>query len=284
MELEHSFTVPVGIDRAWEVLLDVETIAPCMPGAALDTVDGDDVHRHGQGQARPDRPDLQGQGRLHREGRRRAPGRHRRPGPGRPRQRHRGGQGHRDAESEGEASTKVVVVTDLAITGKPAQFGRGVMVDVGNKLIGQFADCLAGKLQEPARPLRRPRPTPARGARRGERGRRHAAAVGRGRRQRRPAPRSRRPRRPRRPRPVRRGGAHADRRRRTQARRERRVAGRRAPSAGTATGPRKVAPVAAPEPIDLMASAGPAVAKRLVPVAAAAVVAVVALLVWRRRR
>src|SRR6185437_11945001 len=41
-------------------------------------------------------------------------------------------------------STRVDVVTDLNITGKPAQFGRGVMVDVGNKLIGQFADCLAG--------------------------------------------------------------------------------------------------------------------------------------------
>ena len=43
-------------------------------------------------------------------------------------------------------STRVTVLTDLNITGKPAQFGRGVMVDVGNKLIGQFADCLAGKL------------------------------------------------------------------------------------------------------------------------------------------
>jgi uncharacterized protein len=42
--------------------------------------------------------------------------------------------------------TRVEVLTDLSITGKPAQFGRGVMVDVGNKLIGQFADCLAGKL------------------------------------------------------------------------------------------------------------------------------------------
>ena len=41
MQLEHEFTVPVPVDRAWEVLLDVETIAPCMPGASVDTVDGD---------------------------------------------------------------------------------------------------------------------------------------------------------------------------------------------------------------------------------------------------
>ena len=47
-----------------------------------------------------------------------------------------------------DGGTRVEVNTDLAITGKPAQFGRGVMVDVGNKLIGQFADCLAGKLAE----------------------------------------------------------------------------------------------------------------------------------------
>jgi uncharacterized protein len=41
MELEHSFTVPVPVDQAWEVLLDVEQVAPCMPGATLDSVDGD---------------------------------------------------------------------------------------------------------------------------------------------------------------------------------------------------------------------------------------------------
>jgi len=43
MELKHSFTVPVPVDRAWDVLLDVERVAPCMPGATLDSVDGDDI-------------------------------------------------------------------------------------------------------------------------------------------------------------------------------------------------------------------------------------------------
>src|SRR6185437_6053878 len=44
MELKHSFTVPVPFDRAWDVLLDVEKVAPCMPGATLDSVDGDEIH------------------------------------------------------------------------------------------------------------------------------------------------------------------------------------------------------------------------------------------------
>src|ERR1700709_824377 len=42
MQLEHSFTVPAAIDDAWKVLLDIELIGPCMPGAAIDSVDGDD--------------------------------------------------------------------------------------------------------------------------------------------------------------------------------------------------------------------------------------------------
>jgi carbon monoxide dehydrogenase subunit G len=45
MELEHSFTVPVPVDQAWDVLLDVERVAPCMPGATLDSVDGDEIKR-----------------------------------------------------------------------------------------------------------------------------------------------------------------------------------------------------------------------------------------------
>ena len=44
MELEHSFSVPVPEERAWEVLLDVERVAPCMPGATLDSVDGDEIN------------------------------------------------------------------------------------------------------------------------------------------------------------------------------------------------------------------------------------------------
>ena len=42
MELDHSFTVPVGVNEAWQALIDIERVAPCMPGAALDSVDGDE--------------------------------------------------------------------------------------------------------------------------------------------------------------------------------------------------------------------------------------------------
>ena len=146
MQLEHSFTVPAGIEQAWQVLLDIERVAPCMPGASLDTVDGDDFTgtvkvRLGpigltykgkasfvEKDAAAHRVVIDAQGKDAR------------------------GNGTASAkvtatlEPDGEQATKVVVLTDLYITGKPAQFGRGVMVDVGNKLIGQFADCLAGKL------------------------------------------------------------------------------------------------------------------------------------------
>ncbi len=146
MQLEHSFTVPVGIDDAWKVLLDIERIAPCMPGAALETIDGDNFTGTVKVKLGPIGLTYKGKASFVEKDE----------------AAHRAtinAQG-RDARGNGTASanvtatltdqgggdTKVDVVTDLDITGKPAQFGRGVMVDVGNKLIGQFADCLAGKL------------------------------------------------------------------------------------------------------------------------------------------
>ena len=145
MELQHSFSVPVGVDQAWAVLVDIEQVAPCMPGAALDTVDGDEFT--GSVKVRLGPIGLTYKGKAHFVEKDEAA--------------HRAvidAQG-KDARGNGTASatvtatlhpqddgTRVEVNTDLAITGKPAQFGRGVMADVGNKLIGQFADCLAGKL------------------------------------------------------------------------------------------------------------------------------------------
>jgi uncharacterized protein len=145
VQLEHSFTVPVEVDEAWRVLLDIERIAPCMPGAALDTVDGDDFTGSVKVRLGPIGLTYKGKASFVEKDE----------------VAHRAvidAQG-KDARGNGTASAKVTatltpdgsgtavaVVTDLNITGKPAQFGRGVMVDVGNKLIGQFADCLAGKL------------------------------------------------------------------------------------------------------------------------------------------
>ena len=147
MQLEHEFTVPVPVDRAWEVLLDVQTIAPCMPGASVDTVDGDSFTGNVKVKVGPITVAYAGKASFlekdataHRAVVE-AKGRETR------------GSGTAAATvtarmTDEGGSTRVNVLTDLAITGKPAQFGRGVMNDVGNKLIGQFADCLATTITE----------------------------------------------------------------------------------------------------------------------------------------
>ncbi|MCU1659745.1 MAG: coxG [Pseudonocardiales bacterium] len=145
MQLEHRFTVPLGIEEAYTVLLDIERVVPCMPGAALDTIDGDDFTGSVKVKLGPIGLTYKGKARLVEK----------------KITTHRvvlSAQG-RDVRGNGTAvarvtatlsdqgsSTLVDVVTELDITGKPAQFGRGVMVEVGNKLLGQFADCLAVKL------------------------------------------------------------------------------------------------------------------------------------------
>jgi carbon monoxide dehydrogenase subunit G len=142
VNLEHSFTVPVGVDEAWKILLDVERVAPCMPGATLESVDGDDFT--GNVKVKLGAINLTYKGKASFVEKDEAA--------------HRAVIDARGRDSRGNGtaaakvttsltdeggSTKVLVNTDLDITGKVAQFGRGVMVDVGNKLIGQFADCLA---------------------------------------------------------------------------------------------------------------------------------------------
>jgi carbon monoxide dehydrogenase subunit G len=148
MKLEHGFTVPVPVAKAWDVLLDVPTVAPCMPGAALTSYEGDEFTGTVKVKVGPISLTYKGQGRIveRNEPERRAvleaSGRESR------------GSGTAKAtvtatlQPDGDGSTKVDVVTDLSITGRPAQFGRGMMVDVGNKLIGQFAECLARKVRE----------------------------------------------------------------------------------------------------------------------------------------
>jgi carbon monoxide dehydrogenase subunit G len=147
VQLENSFTVPVPIDEAWRVLLDIERIAPCMPGAALDSVDGDDFTGRVKVKLGPINLTYQGKASFVEKDETAhkavidARGKDQR------------GNGTAAAvvtarlAAEG-AITRVDVVTDLNITGRPAQFGRGVMTDVGNKLLGQFADKLAAQLGE----------------------------------------------------------------------------------------------------------------------------------------
>ncbi|MEP7021531.1 MAG: SRPBCC family protein [Pseudonocardiales bacterium] len=145
MQLEHSFTVPVGIDDAWRVLLDIEKIAPCMPGAAIDSVDGDNFTGTVKVKLGPIGLTYKGKASFVEKDE----ATHRTVIDARGRDSRGNGTANAKVTATLTASggaTRVDVLTELDITGKPAQFGRGVMVDVGNKLIGQFADCLAGKL------------------------------------------------------------------------------------------------------------------------------------------
>ncbi|WP_019876735.1 SRPBCC family protein [Sporichthya polymorpha] len=157
MELQHEFTVPVPVERAWEILNDVEGIAPCMPGAAVDEVrpaqDGGQVEVDGRVKVKLGPISVTYSGtatflEVDEAARRlvvKAAGKETR------------GSGTANATitavltDKGE-STTVAVTTDLAITGKPAQFARGVMVDVSNKLLGQFVDCLSAKITAPETP------------------------------------------------------------------------------------------------------------------------------------
>jgi carbon monoxide dehydrogenase subunit G len=160
MRLDHEFTVPVPAAQAWPVLLDIDRIAPCMPGATVTKIDGDDFEGTVKVKVGPITVTYGGTASfLEKDEAQRiavieARGKETR------------GSGTATARvtaqlfDNGADSTRVAVTTDLSITGKPAQFGRGVMSDVGNKLLGRFADCLAGELgSDPA--LAAPAPAPA---------------------------------------------------------------------------------------------------------------------------
>ena len=145
MDLTNEFRVGVPVERAWEVLTDVERIAPCMPGAQLQEIEGDEYRGIVKVKVGPITAQYKGAARFVEQdeaGHRavlRAEGRETR------------GQGNAHAtitaqlEPDGDG-TKISVVTDLTITGRVAQFGRGVLADVSTKLLGQFANCLETKL------------------------------------------------------------------------------------------------------------------------------------------
>jgi uncharacterized protein len=147
-QLINEFTVNRPIDEAWTILTDVERIAPCLPGAELQEVEGETyrgvvkvklgaISSQFKGEANfIDRDDPNHTATIKGVGR------------------DTGGRGNASAEITAKAeslsptSTKVVVTTDLHITGKVAQFGRGIMADVSSKLMGQFANNLNEMLDE----------------------------------------------------------------------------------------------------------------------------------------
>jgi carbon monoxide dehydrogenase subunit G len=147
MELQHSFHVPVGVDHAWEVLLDVERIGPCMPGATIDSVDGDDFTATVKVKLGPIGLTYKGKATFVEKD----AAAHRLVIEARGRDTRGNGTAHATVTAllaGDDSGTDVVVTTDLDVTGKPAQFGRGMLAEVGEKLIGQFADALA-RLLEP---------------------------------------------------------------------------------------------------------------------------------------
>lgn len=145
MKLDNTFTIPAPATQAWPVLLDLERIAPCVPGATITSRDGDDFHGKIKVKLGPVGLSYNGiikvvsqdeqAGIAVLEGR----GRETR------------GNGTAKATItcklvENDGSTEVFVDTDLSITGKPAQFGRGALADVAGTLIGQFAANLADEI------------------------------------------------------------------------------------------------------------------------------------------
>lgn len=141
MELTNTFAVRVPVDVAWRVLTDVERIAPCLPGARLDRVEGEDFH--GAVRVRVGPVTAEYRGRAHFLERDEAAGRAVLRAEGRDSR----GQGTANATitatlvPSGEV-TEVRVVTDLTVTGRVAQFGRGALSEVSAKLLGQFVACL----------------------------------------------------------------------------------------------------------------------------------------------
>src|SRR4051794_7308729 len=148
MNLENEFTVPVPVDEAWQVLLDVERVAPCMPGATLTSVNGDEFTGTVKVKVGPITVTYNGEAKF----------------VSKDDATHRAVIEAKGRESRGSGTagatvttqlvdegsrTKVQVVTDLNVTGRPAQFGRGVMAEVAGKLIDQFAKCLEDEINSP---------------------------------------------------------------------------------------------------------------------------------------
>ncbi|UYP18920.1 SRPBCC family protein [Rhodococcus sp. Z13] len=151
MQLEHTLSVPAPIDEVWAALLNPEKVAPCMPGATLTGVDGDTFTGTVKVKLGPVALTFKGKGvyvekdETVRKAVIQADA--------------------KDTRGNGTVSATITVGltghgdrtdgtvnTDMKITGKPAQFGRGMISDVGGKILEQFADCLSKKLGPAAEP------------------------------------------------------------------------------------------------------------------------------------
>ena len=145
MELKNEFRVSVPVEQAWATLTDVEYIAPCMPGAQLTEIDGEEFKGQVKVKVGPITAQYKGSAKFIEKDQSQhrlvldANGRDTR------------GAGNAAAEVTAEMTadgdeTEIIITTELKVTGKVAQFGRGIMADVSEKLIGQFVESLEQKL------------------------------------------------------------------------------------------------------------------------------------------
>ena len=167
MDLEHSFIIPVPPEQAWQALLDVEQVAPCMPGATVDGFDGEVISGKIKIKVGPVQMTYAGKAHFTEKDEAtktvvlEASGKETR------------GSGTasatiRSSLQDENGQTRVLVRTTMTVTGRPAQFGRGVMAEVGGRIIGKFATNLAAQLSgegTPAASADEAAATPARRAR-----------------------------------------------------------------------------------------------------------------------
>lgn len=158
MRLDHEFTVPAPVGEVWKAVVDPERVAPCMPGATVTEVDGDAFKGTVKVKLGPISLLYKGTGQFIEKDAEtkkvviKAAGKDAR------------GAGTASATvtltlTEKDGVTHGAVATELAVTGKPAQFGRGMISEVGGKILDSFAECLSGKLAatpEPEKPQERP--------------------------------------------------------------------------------------------------------------------------------
>jgi carbon monoxide dehydrogenase subunit G len=157
MELSHNFTVPIGVEETWAHFNDIASVAECFPGAQVTEADEDSFSGSVKVKLGPIALQYNGSGTFVEKDAEAhrfvvdAKGKDKR------------GNGTAGAKvtvsmADAGGSTDVSVETDLSVTGKPAQFGRGVMQDVSDKLLGQFVACLEQRLAGPAEASAAPSP------------------------------------------------------------------------------------------------------------------------------
>ncbi|KQZ89257.1 carbon monoxide dehydrogenase [Phycicoccus sp. Root563] len=152
MELSHTFTVPASVDETWSTFMDLQEVGSCFPGATVTEVTDAGFSGTVKVKLGPialvysgsgsfiERDDAAHRAVIEAKGK------------------DKRGNGTAGATvtiqltDAGDGNTRADVQTDLNVTGKPAQFGRGVMQDVSDKLLGQFVACIEGKVGAPAEP------------------------------------------------------------------------------------------------------------------------------------